>query len=39
MNEYQEYLYEMQKKYAVEEAVVNVKYGKEDEEDEDRNER
>ena len=35
MNEYQEYLYEMNKKYEVEEAVINCKYGKEeDEEDE-----
>lgn len=40
MNEYQEYLMEMQKKYAVEEAVVNYKYGdREEDEDEDRNER
>ena len=39
MNEYQEYLYEMNKKYEVEEAVVNVKYGKEEDEDEDRNKR
>ena len=39
MNEYQEYLMEMQKKYAVEEAVVNCKYGKEEDKDEDRDER
>lgn len=35
MNEYQEYLMEMQKKYAVEEAVAKCKYGQEEEEDED----
>lgn len=35
MNEYEEYLYEMNKKYAVEEAVINCKYGDKEEEDED----
>lgn len=40
MNEYQEYLMEMNKKYEVEMAVASVKYGKEEEDnDEDRDER
>lgn len=35
MNEYQEYLMEMNKKYDIEMAVANVKYGQEEKEDEE----